>query len=43
MEEKINFYFSTKELKKEDYYPIDIAVLTNYYKNTFFQLIDEGS
>jgi len=43
MEEKINFYFPTKELKKEDYYPIDIAVLTNYYKNTFFQLIDEVS
>ncbi len=39
MEEKINFYFPTKELTSEDYSPIDISVLTNYYRNTFLQLI----
>jgi hypothetical protein len=43
MEEKIKFYFPTKELQKEDYYPIDITILSNYYKNSFFQLIDKVS
>ena len=43
MEEKIKFYFPIKELKKDDYYPSDISILSNYYKNTFFQLIDKVS
>ena len=43
MEEKINFYFPTKELTKEDYLPVDTSVLKNYYRNTFLQLIDKVS
>ena len=43
MEEKIDFYFPTKELEKDDYLPVDISVLQNYYRNTFLQLIDKVS
>ena len=41
MEDKINFYFPTKELTKDDYSPVDVTVLQNYYRNTFLQLIDK--
>ena len=41
MEEKINFYFPTKELTSEDYSPIDISVLKNYYRNEFLKLMDK--
>ena len=43
MEEKIDFYFPTKELEKDDYSPVDTLVLQNYYRNTFLQLIDKVS
>ena len=41
MEEKIKFYFPTKELTEDDYLPVNISILKNYYRNTFLQLIDK--
>ena len=40
-EEKINFYFPATELTTEDFSPIDLSVLKDYYRNTFLQLIDK--
>jgi hypothetical protein len=42
-EKKIKFYFPSEELKIEDYLPIDIRVLRDYYRNSFLQLIDKVS
>ena len=43
MKEKkiIDFYFPTTVLKSEDFLPVDIFVLKDYYRNTFLQLIDK--
>ena len=41
MDEKINFHFPTKILSNEDFLPVDIQVLRNYYRNTFLELIDK--
>jgi len=43
MDEKIEFHFPTKILEEKDFLPININVLINYYRNTFFQLIDKVS
>ena len=43
MDEKIQFYFPTKILEKDDYLPVDTNVLKNYYRNTFLQLVDKVS
>lgn len=40
-EKKINFYFPSSILKSEDFSPVDISVLKDYYRNTFLQLIDK--
>ncbi len=40
---KNNFYFPSVELKDEDYFPVDIRVLKDYYRNSFLQLIDKVS
>jgi hypothetical protein len=36
----IDFSFSTTVLKSEDFLPIDVLVLKDYYRNTFLDLID---
>ena len=36
----IDFYFHTIVLKREDFLPIDVLVLKDYYRNTFLDLID---
>ena len=36
----IDFYFPTTVLKSEDFLPIDVLVLKDYYRNTFLDLID---
>ena len=36
----IDFYFPTTVLKREDFLPIDVLVLKDYYRNTFLDLID---
>ena len=36
----IDFYFPTIVLKREDFLPIDVLVLKDYYRNTFLDLID---
>ena len=42
MKEKIiDFYFPTAVLKNEDFLPVDISVLKDYYRNTFMDLIDK--
>ena len=43
MKEKkiIDFYFPTTVLKNEDFLPVDISVLKDYYRNTFMDLIDK--
>lgn len=40
--EKIfNFYFPSEVLKNEDFMPVDIITLKNYYRNAFLELIDK--
>lgn len=39
----IDFYFPTTVLKQEDFAPLDISVLKDYYRNTFLDLIDKVS
>ena len=39
-QKKINFYFPTKILKKEDFSPIEVLVLRDYYRNNVLQLLD---
>ena len=36
----IDFYFPTIVLKRDDFLPIDVLVLKDYYRNTFLDLID---
>ena len=40
-EKIVDFYFPSKELDREDFLPVDIKVLKDYYRNTFLQLIDK--
>ena len=37
----MDFYFPTKVLKQEDYDPVQVLVLKDYYKNYFNSIIDE--
>ena len=36
----IKFGFPTTILKEEDFAPVDVLVLKDYYRNCFLQLID---
>ena len=38
---KIDFYFPTEILKNEDFSPVEIYVLIDYYRNAFLELIDK--
>ena len=41
MENKIDdFYFPVNVLKDEDFAPVDVLVLKDYYRNCFLQLLD---
>jgi hypothetical protein len=40
-EKIVDFYFPSNELNREDFLPVDISVLKDYYRNTFLQLIDK--
>ena len=40
-EKKFDFYFPSEVLKKEDFSPVEIFVLKDYYRNTFLELIDK--
>ena len=37
----MEFYFPTKVLKAEDYAPVQVLALRDYYKNYFYDIIDE--
>lgn len=37
----MEFYFPTKVLKPEDYTPVQVLALKDYYKNSFNSIIDE--
>ena len=37
----MEFYFPTKVLKAEDYAPVQVLALRDYYKNYFNDIIDE--
>ena len=37
----MDFYFPTKVLKPEDYAPVQVLALKEYYKNYFNSIIDE--
>ena len=38
---KYNFYFPSEPLKEEDFSPIEISILKDYYRNAFLDLIDK--
>ena len=40
-ESKINFYFPTKILKSEDFFPVESLILKDYYRNVFLKLLDK--
>ena len=40
-EKKFDFYFPTEILKNEDFSPVEILVLKDYYRNEFLELIDK--
>ena len=40
-DKKFDFYFPTKVLKDEDFSPVDIFILKDYYRNAFLELIDK--
>jgi hypothetical protein len=40
-DKKFDFYFPTEVLKDEDFSPIDIFILKDYYRNAFLELIDK--
>ena len=37
----MNFHFPTNILKPEDYAPVQVLALKDYYKNYFYDIIDE--
>ena len=37
----MDFYFPTQVLKIEDYAPVQVIALKEYYKNVFNNLLDE--
>ena len=37
----MEFYFPSKVLKTEDYAPVEVLALKEYYKNYFNSIIDE--
>jgi hypothetical protein len=39
----MDFYFPTKVLKPEDYAPVQVLALKEYYKNYFNSIISEVS
>ena len=40
-EKKYNFYFPSTHLKDEDFSPVEIFILKDYYRNDFLELIDK--
>ena len=38
---KFDFYFPSEILKNEDFSPVEIYVLKDYYRNAFLELIDK--
>ena len=40
-EKKFDFYFPSEVLKDEDFSPVDIFILKDYYRNAFLELIDK--
>ena len=40
-DKKFDFYFPTEVLKDEDFSPVDIFILKDYYRNAFLELIDK--
>ena len=40
-EKKFDFYFPSETLKDEDFSPIEISVLKDYYRNAFLELMDK--
>ena len=39
-DKKFDFYFPSEVLKDEDFSPVDIFILKDYYRNAFLELID---
>ena len=39
----MNFYFPTQVLKTEDYAPVQVLALKEYYKNIFNNILEEVS
>ncbi len=37
----IKFYFPTNILQKEDFFPIEVLILKDYYRNNALQLLDK--
>ena len=42
-EEIVDFYFPSNELNREDFLPVDILVLKDYYRNSFLSLINSNT
>jgi len=40
-DKKFDFYFPSEVLKDEDFSPVDIFILKDYYRNAFLELIDK--
>ena len=40
-EKHFDFYFPSDILKSEDFAPVEIFVLKDYYRNAFLELIDK--
>ena len=38
---KFDFYFPTEILNNEDFSPVELQVLKDYYRNAFLELIDK--
>ena len=38
---KYNFYFQAETLKEEDFSPIEISILKDYYRNAFLEFMDK--
>ncbi len=41
IDKKYDFYFPSEVLKKEDFAPVNILVLKEYYRNSFLEIIDD--
>ena len=40
-DKKNDFYFPSEVLNDEDFAPVEILVLKDYYRNAFLELIDQ--